>query len=128
MPGKTEHLAQADHNGAFWRSLPMDTTPYLDWVVTGIFYEGVHRVEAFLSTRGEHSERHSQRLAALQRNKTKMGTILADFETLKLESENARYRCHKYTASDISTDLVPISDKIKKHVDSILGSPPSKKP
>ena len=117
MSSKTEHLAQAEHNHNFWNSLPVDSTPYRDWVVTGIFYEGVHWVEAFLSTRGEHSDDHRDRLHAMQRNSWVIGTeITEDLETLKQESENARYRCYKHTADEISNELVPIADGIKKRV------------
>lgn len=128
MPTRAEHIAQADHDRDFWTSLPLDSTPFLDWVVTGIFYEGVHRVEAFLSTRGEHSESHSHRLLALLRNRVEMGPIIDDIETLKQESENARYKCHKYTKTEISNDLIPIADKIKNHVEGVFRSLPHMNP
>lgn len=110
------HLAQADHNRRFWSSFDLNSTPFVDWVVAGIFYEGVHWVEAFLSTRGEHSYDHKERLAAMKRNGTEMGPITADLEILKHESENARYRCYKHKPQDISRDLIPLVDNIKKHI------------
>jgi uncharacterized protein (UPF0332 family) len=122
MPTKAEHIAQARHNRSFWASFPLDSTPFPDWVVNGIFYEGVHWAEAFLSTRGEHSDTHGQRLAALQRNKTEMGQIIADLDILKQESENARYRCYRHTPTDITNDLVPVIDEIRKHTETFLQS------
>lgn len=120
MPRKDQHLVQADHNRDFWYSFDFNSTPFLDWVVTGIFYEGVHRVEAFLDTRGDHSDDHKQRLLAIGRYPTEMGPIATDLEILKHESENARYRCYKYTPENITKDLVPIIDKIKTHIQGLL--------
>ena len=50
MANKDEHLSQALHNRDFWSSFDLDTAAFNDWVVTGIFYEGVHWVEAYLAT------------------------------------------------------------------------------
>ena len=119
MPIKDKHIEQAQHNRDFWRSLGLSSTPYPDWVVTGIFYEGVHWVEAFLETRGYHSDNHRTRLATM-RMLTEICTITIDLETLKQDSENARYMCYKHSAADISNDLVPIVDKIKHHIQGLL--------
>ena len=122
MPAKDEHIAQAEHNRSFWGSFDLSSTSFLDWVVTGIFYEGVHWVEAFLETRGEHSDNHRQRLITMRRN-AEVAPITADLETLKQESEIARYRCYKYTPSDITSDLIPTVDKIKSHIQGIFRAP-----
>ena len=119
MPAKDAHIAQAEHDRSFWGSFELSSTPFLDWVITGIFYEGVHWVESFLETRGEHSDNHRQRLVAMRRN-AEVRPITADLEILKQESENARYRCYQYTASDITSDLIPTVDRIKSHIQGIL--------
>ncbi len=119
MPAKDEHTAQADHNRGFWGSFDLSSTTFLDWVVTGIFYEGAHWVEAFLETRGEHSDDHRERLRAMRRN-TELAPITVDLETLKQESENARYRCYKHTPNQVKNDLIPIVDNIKNHIQGIL--------
>ena len=120
MPKKEQHLVQADHNRDFWSGYDLDSTPFLDWVVTGIFYEGVHRVEAFLDTQGEHSDDHRQRLLTMSRYPARVEPIATDLEILKHESENARYRCYKYNPENITKDLVPVIDKIKTHIQSLL--------
>lgn len=120
MPSKDEHVAQANHNRTFWNGFDLGSTPFLDWVVTGLFYEGVHWVEAFLDTRGEHSDDHKKRLWAMRRNTAAVGSITADLETLKQESENARYRCYKHAPNDISSDLIPLVDKIRSHIQAII--------
>lgn len=120
MPTKDEHLDQAEHNRKFWEEYDFDSTPFLDWVVTGIFYEGIHWVEAFLATVEYHPDNHGQRSHAMQRHKAKVGAVATDLEILKQESENARYRCYRHTADDVRQDLVPIADTIKNHVQSII--------
>ena len=120
MPTKVEHTTQAEHNRKFWTSYDLNTTTFLDWVISGIFYEGVHWVEAFLDTKGEHSRVHSDRLQRMIWYKSYLDPIISDFELLKQESENARYNCHQYTQTDISNDLIPIIDKIKSHIIAII--------
>ena len=120
MPTKDEHVAQAEHNRRFWSSSDLDSTPFLDWVVTGVFYEGVHWVEAFLATQCHHSDNHANRLFGMRRNKAQLGAISEDLEILKQDSENARYRCYKHALNDVRSDLIPIADKIKAHIQGIL--------
>jgi hypothetical protein len=120
MPTKDQHITQANHNRTFWWNLDLDSTQFVDWAVTGIFYEGVHWVEAFLATRSHHSDNHKRRLYAMQHNAAYLRAIMTDLEVLKHESENARYMCYKHTASDVRRDLIPIADKIKNHIQGIL--------
>ncbi len=126
MPTEDEHVSQAEHNRAFWDGLGPATTVFRDWVVVGIFYEAVHWIEAFLGTKGEHAAVHANRLTAIRRHRTDIGTLQSDYEVLKQESENARYRCHTHTSAEISGDLVPLVEGIKSHIRSILfpASPP----
>jgi len=119
MPTITEHIAQAEHNRDFWVSYDIDSTQFLDWVVTGIFYEGVHWIEAYLDTNGEHSLNHKQRLLSMRRY-SDIRHIAGDLDTLKQESENARYRCHHYSSTDISNDLIPVINNIKNHVQNLF--------
>ena len=120
MPTREEHTEQAEHNGNFWRGFDLSSTEFLDWVVIGLFYEIVHWIEAFLDSHGDHSDNHPQRLAAMKRYSSEVGAIRTDYEILKQESENARYRCQRYTSDDISSDLVPVVEKIRNHIKGIL--------
>lgn len=119
MPSKDKHVTQADHDRVFWNGFDLDSTPFQDWVVTGIFYEGVHWVEAFLATSGNHSVDHKERMFVVSHNK-RLAPIAVGLELLKHESENARYQCYKHTAIDIQQDLIPSIDKIRNHIQSIL--------
>ena len=117
MPDKTEHLNQARHNHDFWTSYDPSTTPYVDWVVTGLFYESVHLIEAYLSVYGEHSGGHPDRLRSIRRHRNEIGSIRQDYELLKTESENARYQCFKHQPTDITNDLIPVLDSIKSTIE-----------
>ena len=123
MPNQTKHIAQARHNRQFWCSFDLSSTPFSDWVVSGMFYEGVHWVEVFLSSRGEHSTRHGQRTSAMRRHIKEMGPVMPDLEALKVESENARYGCYKHTANEISADLIPLVKNIESHIQNIFNPP-----
>ena len=119
MPLKEKHLTQAHSDRRFWESHNLDTTPFRDWVVAAIFYEAVHWVEAYLATKGDHSNTHGQRSHAMQRYGD-LDAVLADYDVLKAESENARYNCYQHSADAIRNDMVPIISKIKTHVLTLL--------
>jgi len=119
MPGKEEHLAQAQHNRDFWSGINSDTTDFRDWVVTGMFYEGVHWVEAYLAKSSFHSIDHGKRMVYMRRDII-LRPISKDMEQLKIDSENARYQCYKYTEKDINNDLIPKVDQIKSHIESVI--------
>jgi len=119
MPEKDVHLAQAQHNRDFWGSIDLDTSSFLDWAVTGIFYEGVHWVEAYLSKYSFHSIDHGKRMRYMRQDVI-LHPISGDMEQLKFDSENARYQCHKYTKNNINKDLIPKVDQIKNHIQSVI--------
>jgi len=48
MPTPTQHKQQAEHNRAFTQHLDLDTTFYLDWIVTAAFYAALHFIEVFV--------------------------------------------------------------------------------
>lgn len=120
MPDKEKHVDQANHNNEFWNSLNSGTTPYLDWVVSAIFYEAVHWVEAFLATKKINSGTHAKRRYAMQIYDVELGSILSDFDIIKYESENARYRCYKHTLSDVQNDIIPRLINIREHIKTKL--------
>lgn len=120
MPSKDEHVIWAKHNRDFWMSFELTTTPFVDWVVTGVFYEAVHWVEAFLAVKRQHSDTHGQRSWAMCRFTSELSPIQIDYDTIKLDSENARYRCYKYTSHDVEKDLIPLLERIGNHISKLL--------
>jgi len=120
MPQKDEHLNWATHNRGFWTSIDLDNTPFADWAVTGMFYESLHWVETFLSTKGHQYRKHYQREQAMRLlYPSDLGAIEADYTKLKQDSEAARYDCYKHTAEE-ARQLIPLVDRIKDHISHLL--------
>ena len=119
MPQKDEHINWATHDRNFWESIDLDDTPFTDWAVTGIFYESVHWVEAFLASKGYHSGIHSERSRNMRFFKSDFKPIQTDYDTLKQDSETARYDCYKHTAEEVR-QLIPLVDHIKNHISQLL--------
>ncbi len=120
MPSKDDHVTQAEHNRSFWSSYDLVSTDFIDWVVTGLFYESIHWVEAYLDLHSEHSGGHPDRLRSFRRHRTDIGTIRSDYEFLKTESENARYTCYKHEATDVENDMIPVLESIKTTIQAFI--------
>ena len=120
MPSKGEHIDWTQHNEAFWNSFALDASPFIDWVVTGIFYEAVHWVEAFLATKGRHSGSHKERSTAMHRFAQELAPIQTDYDTLKLDSMAARYSCHMHTSQEVTQDLTPLVTSVRNHISSLV--------
>lgn len=119
MPKKEEHLDWATHDRNFWTSIDLDNTPFTDWAVTGMFYESLHWVEAFLDTKGYHSGKHGHRNRNMLLYASDLGAIKADYEELKQDSETGRYDCSKHTANEVR-QLIHLVDNIKSHISTLL--------
>jgi hypothetical protein len=120
VANKEEHLTWAKHNHDFWTSYNINTTPFLDWVVTGIFYETLHWVEAFLATKKHHSDTHGNRSWVIHNYAPELRPIENDYNTLKMDSENARYRCYKHTPKDVNQEIIPLLDSIRSYIEKFV--------
>ncbi len=49
MGTKEAHHKKAQHNEDFFNHFDLKTTPFLDWVVTAIFYAALHHIRALAS-------------------------------------------------------------------------------
>ncbi len=119
MPKKDEHIDWANHDRNFWTSIDLDNTPFTDWAVTGMFYESLHWVEAFLYTKRCRSGDHKQRNQNMLLYASDLGAIQADYNKLKQDSETGRYDCYKHTAAE-ARQLIPLVDNIKGHICQLL--------
>ena len=119
MHWKDEHINWAEHDRNFWVSIDLDNSLFTDWAVTGMFYESLHWVEAFLATKGYRSGNHPQRNRNMLLFTLELGPIQADYGKLKQDSETARYECYKHTPTEIR-QLVPLVDNIKDHISQLL--------
>lgn len=119
MPKKEEHIDWARHDRNFWTSINLDSTPFTDWAVTGMFYESVHWIEAFLATKSHNSTSHAERKASIVSHKAELRPIWKDYIQLERDSRNARYDCYKHTAEEVR-QLIPLVDAIKGHIAQLL--------
>jgi uncharacterized protein (UPF0332 family) len=119
MPRKDEHINWTTHDRGFWTSIDLDNTPFADWVVSGMFYESLHWVEAFLAFKGYHSGEHRERLRNMRFFKSELRPIQTDYNKLKQDSETARYDCYKHTAEE-ARQLIPLVNHIKGHISQLL--------
>ena len=90
MPSAQVHRRQAQHNEAFIKSFDLDTTPYLDWVVTAAFYTALHLIDAYLDTRNIHLSTHRGRDSLIW-SVRKLRPLYSAYRRLKHRSEEARY-------------------------------------
>ena len=120
MPQKDEHVNWAIHDREFWTNIDLDNSPYTDWALTGMFYESLHWVEAFLATKGHHGGDHkARRWFMLSLYRSDLRAIYVDYDKLKQDSERGRYECYKHTAEE-ARQLIPLVDNIKSHISHLL--------
>ena len=122
MPTKAEHVRKAEHDETFVSSLDLNSTPYLDWAITALFYSGLHYVEAYFATRGIHSADHRTRDSAIYRD-INIRQLYNDYNELKNHSINARYYAVPFTPADVG-NLQPRLVAIKRHVSPYLAVAP----
>ena len=106
MPSEQEHSRQAGHNEQFINSLDTDSTPYLDWIVTGAFYTSVHLVEEFLARHNTHPQSHETRCNAMSRIDD-LAPVFGDYRDLHWESERCRYQCRIPNRDYVRTSVLP---------------------
>jgi len=119
MPQKSEHLKKAQHDEQFVSSLDLQTTPYLDWIITGMFYSSLHYVEAYFATLRAHSPDHRTRDSAIRRDQN-IKAVFDDYSELKNFSINARYYLHHFTPADVTQNLQQRFDHLRAHIRRFL--------
>jgi len=105
MPGEKAHSRQAVHNREFVGFLDVDSTNYLDWVVTAIFYTSVHHLEGFLARHGFHPQNHADRNNAMARFAS-LKPVFRDYSDLHWQSEQSRYQCVDFDRNLVKTELM----------------------
>jgi hypothetical protein len=104
MPTKEQHLQQAQHNEAFLATFNVETSPFLDWAVSAVFYAGLHYLRSLMAKHGYSNisryadmDRAFERLAVLKRNPG----INDAYRQLKDDSRAARYDMWRPTETDV---------------------------
>lgn len=116
MPNQKEHIDKARHNEKFFTSFDINTTPFLDWVVNGIFYSALHYLDSYLASKGENPGKHSKRISLIHNDPHLGSPFFRLFMFLKHDSEGGRYNMRVFTPDEIRKDILPLLDKIKVYL------------
>jgi len=128
MPTRDEHLDKARHNQRFYESLDINTTDFLDWVITGLFYCALHYIDAYLAINSIHPKRHfgsGQRIDCVDRMK-EIREIRSHYRALYDDSRDARYGFYpagmrRFTVAEVLQRRDYDLAMIRNHVLRLLG-------
>lgn len=119
MPSKDQHLAQAHHNEEFVAIFNLNTTPYIDWMVAGLFYAALHYIDSFLALHGIHPSQHDVRDGCIIKVRD-LSPIWIDYRHLKDDRRAAQYDIVHFRPKDISNNIRPKFEAIKEFILSKL--------
>ncbi len=111
MPTIQAHQQQADRNRAFLDEMPEG---YPEWVVTALFYSGLHLLEACLAQQGTHSANHAERASNLRRLRSapsfQQRRLFDKYQDLYELSRQARYDCVQVDPQDLADARASLED------------------
>ena len=99
MPGVEAHEGQYKKNLRVVEILRTSDNPPYDWIVTLYFYAALHLVERALAKHNHHSTDHVNRNEKVR--SPLFQKITPYYESLYIESQNARYECVEMTLGKV---------------------------
>ena len=120
MPTKKEHIEKARHNEQFFSSFNINTTPFLDWGVNGIFYAALHYIDSYLATNGENPGGHRERFELIQGDPNLGQLIFFHYRSLKDDCDGGRYDMKVFLPDEIRNDILPPLNSIKTHLKKFI--------
>ena len=117
-----EHRKKAAHDEQFIDEMFGDyvanTTPFLDWVVTAIYYTAVHKVDEYLASQGapEHPVEHKDRRRFVQTT-SDLRVISGEYRWLEDRSRDARYSLAIFNPANVRNWRAVKLGRIKTHLD-----------
>ena len=117
MSNRKDHIDKARHNERFFSSFDIDTTPFLDWVVNGIFYSALQYLDCYLANQNKHPGNHSVRNSEIRADPVGLGrSFFKQYMHLKDDSEEGRYNMRVFVPDEVRNDILPLLSKIKTHL------------
>jgi hypothetical protein len=116
MPSERDHLRQVQQNRDLITALDPATTPFLDWVVTAVFYTALHRIEAWLATKGQHFQSHENRDDWIKRSPELRGVVWRNYKDLEHFSRQARYQCVGFNRDFVQNDIFSYLHSIEQEI------------
>jgi hypothetical protein len=123
MPTRKEHIDKAKHNEQFYSSFDLNTTPFLDWVVNGIFYSALHYLDSYFAGKagkGRHPGDHKERIKLIWAYPDLGRSFFRLYMHLKDDSEAGRYDTRVFAPDAIRRDIIPKLNDIKTHLKRYL--------
>lgn len=113
MPLDAAYVARADRNRAHLDEFDIDSTPYLDWVVTVAFYTALRLVDAYFAPRcpTDHPERN-QWVSADPRTRP----IFAEYRELYQQSREARYELKQFASDEVQSLVANRLSRVEAHM------------
>lgn len=102
MPSKGQHSSQAEKNQRFFSQFDLNSTEFLDWMVTGVFYTALHLVDAYFATEGRHLTTHRSRQDAIAKHPVIQG-VFEDYRELETTSRDARYNVRQFSTAEVNS-------------------------
>lgn len=115
-------MRQAEHNEKFVNHFDINSTIFLDWVVTGIFYSALHYIDGYLATKNLHLKGHIARDNYVYKV-SDLRQIYGHYRTLKDDSEDARYDVRGFQSQEVNQLIANEFNTIKNHIIDLLKSP-----
>lgn len=121
MPSTIQHLRQVDHNKQLLQTFDVNSTEYLDWVVTIAFYTAVHLIEAyFADVRPQiHNTDHQKRQDAMRRV-AEFKSIYNLYRELEEWSRNTRYKCYQPKSEFVKNQVLSYLSDIEQVINGLL--------
>jgi hypothetical protein len=116
MPTRNDHIGQARHTEQFFSSFDIDKTPFLDWVVNGIFYSALHYLDSYFANKQKHPGDHRGRIDLIKADRDLGRPFYRLYRPLKDDSEEGRYNMRTFTPDEIRLHMMPLLNNIKAHL------------
>jgi len=116
MPLQKDHIDKARHNEQFCSSFDLNTTPFLDWVVNGIFYSALHYVDSYFASKNLHPGNRYNRNTLIKDDPNIGKSVYYLYRSLQDDSEEGRYRMKVFSSDEIQRDIIPLLNDIKTHL------------
>lgn len=116
MPSPPAHIAQAVKNEELARELEDNYQEYRDWIVTLLFYCGVHFIKCRLAELNETTSTHRKRKQKIRNVSGIDSGLYSYYRSLEDLSRKARYEC-----AEIDATKIQYSKDDLEFIKSLLG-------
>jgi hypothetical protein len=123
MRTSLEHLLRARNNEIFFRALTAAQTPEGDWILVAMHLSALHLVQAVLVGKGIACSDHTSRGEYLA-TVPELIPIRDKYRALRHHNEQARYYLVPYSLARINSEVLPLFQAIKRHIESVSAIVP----